>query len=89
MALPPASLQSYRIAVGPQAGRKAFTLQTVPARQEDSNHSSLAKTAGFSLHAGIAAKAHQRRKIDRLLHHAETIVIEGRSFRMKDKIEGE
>jgi len=27
--------------------------------------------------------------LDRLLHHAETIVIEGRSFRMKDKIEGE
>ena len=27
--------------------------------------------------------------LDRLLHHAETITIEGRSFRMKDKIESE
>jgi DNA replication protein DnaC len=26
--------------------------------------------------------------LDRLLHHAETIVIEGKSFRMKDQIEG-
>ena len=25
--------------------------------------------------------------LDRLLHHAETVTIEGRSFRMKDKIE--
>jgi hypothetical protein len=25
--------------------------------------------------------------LDRLLHHAETVVIEGRSFRMKDQLE--
>jgi DNA replication protein DnaC len=25
--------------------------------------------------------------LDRLLHHAETVTIEGKSFRMKDKIE--
>ena len=25
--------------------------------------------------------------LDRLLHHAETVVIEGRSYRMKDRIE--
>jgi hypothetical protein len=60
---------TYRIAVGLQAGRKAFALQTVPAREEDSNNSSLAKTAGFSLHAGVAAKAHQRRKLERLCRY--------------------
>ena len=26
--------------------------------------------------------------LDRLLHHAETVVIEGKSFRMKDQIDG-
>ena len=26
--------------------------------------------------------------LDRLLHHAETIIIEGKSFRMKDQIDG-
>jgi len=26
--------------------------------------------------------------VDRLLHHAETVIIEGKSFRMKDQIEG-
>jgi len=25
--------------------------------------------------------------LDRLLHHAETVLIEGKSFRMKDQIE--
>jgi len=60
---------TYRIAVGPQAGRKAFTLQTVPAREQDSDNGNLAKTAGFSLHAGVDAKAHQRRKLERLCRY--------------------
>ena len=68
-ALLSASLQSYRIAVGPQAGRQAFTLQTVPAREPDHDDPNLAKTAGFSLHAGVAAKAHQRRKPERLCRY--------------------
>ena len=46
---------SYRIAVDPQAGRKAFTLQTVPAREEGKEDRRLAKASGFSLHAGVAA----------------------------------
>ena len=60
---------TYRIAVGPQAGRKAFTLQTVPAREQENDNPNLAKTAGFSLHAGVAAKAHQRRKLERLCRY--------------------
>jgi hypothetical protein len=27
--------------------------------------------------------------LDRLLHHAETVIIEGKSFRMKDQLESE
>lgn len=60
---------TYRIAFGPQADRKAFTLQTVPAREEDSNNPKLAKANGFSLHAGVAAQAHQRRKLERLCRY--------------------
>jgi hypothetical protein len=40
---------SYRIAVGPQQGRKVFTLQTLPAVVEDDRYAQVAIEAGFSL----------------------------------------
>ena len=46
---------TYRIAVGPQAGRKVFTLQTLSACEpEDQFGDTVGKVAGFSLHAGWA-----------------------------------
>jgi hypothetical protein len=39
---------TYRIAVGPHAGRKMFTLQTMHARKEQQDNPKLAKTAGVS-----------------------------------------
>jgi hypothetical protein len=58
---------TYRIAVGPQAGRKVFTLQTLSACDpEDQIGDTVGKVAGFSLHAGVAAKAHERSKLERL-----------------------
>ncbi len=56
---------TYRIAVGPHQGRKVFTLQTLPA-WDDSFGEEVGKVAGFSLHAGVAAKAHERQKLERL-----------------------
>jgi hypothetical protein len=47
---------TYRIAVGPRAGRKALTLQTLSAC-EDGLAEAPGKVAGFSLHAGVAARA--------------------------------
>lgn len=61
---------SYRIAVGPQQGRKVLTLQTLPAQANDARHSErVAKLAGFSLHAGVCAEAHQRAKLERLCRY--------------------
>ena len=60
---------TYRIAVGPQAGRKVFTLQTLPASQEPFDDPVVGQVAGFSLHAGVAAKAHQRQKLERLCRY--------------------
>ena len=58
---------TYRIAVGPNRGQKAFTLQTLPAREPEPAESHLvACAAGFSLHAGVAARAYQRDKLERL-----------------------
>jgi hypothetical protein len=61
---------TYRIAVGPQAGRKVFTLQTLPACDpEDQFSDTVGKVAGFSLHAGVAARARERQKLERLCRY--------------------
>jgi hypothetical protein len=60
---------SYRIAVGPHAGRKAFTLQKIPAPEDGKQEGRLAKVSGFSLYAGVATEAHQRRKLQRLCRY--------------------
>jgi len=61
---------TYRIAVGPQQGRKVFTLQTLPEVGSDNPFSnSIGETAGFSLHAGVATKANERAKLERLCRY--------------------
>jgi hypothetical protein len=57
---------TYRIAVGPQAGRKVFRLQTLPACDEPFDDDGVGKVAGFSLHAGVAARADEYKKLERL-----------------------
>ncbi len=59
---------TYRIAVGPQQGRKVFTLQTLPAGDEPFGDS-VGQVAGFSLHAGVAVKARERDKLERLCRY--------------------
>ena len=46
-----------------------FTLQTVPAVAAVDDNSSVAKAAGFSLHAGVASEAHEREKLERLCRY--------------------
>jgi Putative transposase len=61
---------TYRIAVGPQRGRKVFTLQTLPECDPDEPFTDgVGKVAGFSLHAGVATKAHERGKLERLCRY--------------------
>jgi hypothetical protein len=61
---------TYRIAVGPQQGRKVFTLQTLPNLESDNPFSgSVGEAAGFSLHAGVAANANERAKLERLCRY--------------------
>ena len=61
---------TYRIAVGPQQGRKVFTLQTLPNLESDNPFSgSVGEAAGFSLHAGVAAKDNERAKLERLCRY--------------------
>ena len=63
---------TYRIAVGPQRGKKVFMLQTLPAIDElDGTRERflLAKEGGFSLHADVAAKSYDRVKVERLCRY--------------------
>ena len=60
---------TYRIALGPQQGRKVFTLQTIPPRNADTVSARVAITAGFSLHAGVATESYQRDKLERLCRY--------------------
>ncbi len=61
---------TYRIAVGPHCGQKAFTLQTLPTMPPDEDEdSTVARAGGFSLHAGIAAHAGQRARLERLCRY--------------------
>jgi len=59
---------TYRIAVGPRTGRKVFTLQSLPAGDEGSG-AAPAQVGGFSLHAGVAARADERKKLERLCRY--------------------
>ncbi len=59
---------TYRIAVGPNAGRKVMTLQTLPADDPPFGEEA-GKVGGFSLHAGVSARADQRDKLERLCRY--------------------
>ncbi len=59
---------TYRIAVGPNAGRKVMTLQTLPAADPPLGEQA-GQVNGFSLHAGVAARVDQRDKLERLCRY--------------------
>ncbi len=60
---------TYLVAVGPQAGRKVFTLQTLPACEVGDYADTVGKVSGFSLHAGAAARCDERKKPERLCRY--------------------
>jgi len=57
---------TYRIAYGSQQGPKVFTLQTLPPDTLDEPRQTV---SGFSLHAGVATKAHDREKLERICRY--------------------
>ena len=60
----------YRISTGSQKGKKIFSIQTQPPIfDQEKSDTLLGKVDGFSLHAGVSAKAHQRDKVERLCRY--------------------
>ncbi len=61
---------SYRIAVGPQQGRKAFMIRTIrPLDRPDPGLERVARANGFSLHAGVSCEGNQKDKRERLCRY--------------------
>jgi ribosomal protein S27E len=62
---------TYRIAVGPRAGQKLFTLQTVAPRLQgpEGEPNGAARAGGFSLHAGVDIAPTERAKLERLCRY--------------------
>jgi hypothetical protein len=60
---------TYRIALGPRAGQKLLSLQTLSARSEPASPGLCAKAHGFSLHAGLRCEASQRRELEQLCRY--------------------
>ena len=55
---------------GHRQDAKVFTLQTLPACDpEDQFGDTVGKVAGFSLHAGVAARVNERKKLERLCRY--------------------
>ena len=57
---------TYRIALGPRAGHKVLSLQTVIGRAAQPAQALCANAHGFSLHAAVRCRAHQRKQLERL-----------------------
>ena len=74
---------SYRIAVGPDTGKKVFTLQTLPAKDGD-NYGQLAQIDGFSLHAGVFADSHETDKLERLCRYISRPAISEKRLSLTD-----
>jgi hypothetical protein len=56
--------------VGPQKGRNALLLQSLAPRLDPQRIGErVATVSGFSLHAGVAAEAEQREKLERLCRY--------------------
>ena len=60
-------IQRLNCSVSPLCGH--VTLQTIPPHTEGRGDGGLGKAAGFSLHCGVAAGAHQRAKLERLCRY--------------------
>jgi hypothetical protein len=62
---------TYRIALGPRAGQKVLSLQTVASGDENtkSKRTLCTEAHGFSLHAAVRCGAHQRQELERLCRY--------------------
>ena len=60
---------TYRFATGKSKGKKAMVLKTVTDNDHTATKGLVAKNSGFSLHAGVATKAHERDRLEKVCRY--------------------
>jgi Putative transposase len=60
---------TYRIALGPRAGQKVLSFQTVPTQAVQPTPQRCVNEHGFSLHAEVCCTAQQRKKLEHLCRY--------------------
>ncbi len=64
-----ASSVTYRFVTGKSNGKKAMVLKSVTDNDHTANKGLVAKNSGFSLHAGVATRAHERDRLERVCRY--------------------
>ena len=60
---------TYRFATGKSKGKKAMVLKSVTDNDHTATKGLVTKNSGFSLHAGVAAKAHERDRLEKVCRY--------------------
>lgn len=60
---------TYRFATGKSKGKKAMVLKSVTDTDHTATKGLVAKSSGFSLHAGVATKAHERDRLEKVCRY--------------------
>jgi len=60
---------TYRFATGKSKGKKAIVLKSVTDTDHSATNGLVAKNSGFSLHAGVATKAHERDRLEKICRY--------------------
>ena len=59
----------YRFATGKSKGKKALVLKSITDKDHTATKGLVAKNSGFSLHAGVATKANERDRLERVCRY--------------------
>jgi hypothetical protein len=60
---------NYRFAMGPNKGKKALTLRTVPEQDHNATRGLVAKNSGFSIHSGVHIAGSEWQKLEKLCRY--------------------
>ena len=82
------SFVTYHIALGKYKGQKALSLKNFPNSKgikQKGDNSFLSKYSGFSLHASVSCKPHERKKLEHICRYISRPSLSEESLSVNDK----